>query len=418
MNILWISNIEFPEATKLLSKSETLKKSGGWMLGAANALLESGEIKSFVVATVSRKVNKLTCLQGGFIKYYLIPYGKGNTKYNKDYEAYWLKIKDEVNPDIIHIHGTEFSHGLAYVNACGSEGVVVSIQGMKSAYYYYYYGLTVWNILRNLTFHDLITGSILNEQKSFKKQSEYEIALLKNVHHIIGRTSWDRARTWAINPEAEYHFCNETLRSEFYQNQTWDYSVCRKHTIFCSQATYPIKGLHQLLKALPLVLRHYPDTIVRVAGADITQNKGIWGVKHFTGYGKILKKLIRKHGLSSHVEFLGPLDAKGMCQEYLKCNVFVLPSTIENSPNSLGEAQVLGVPVISSYVGGAMDMMRGLEDNLYRFEEIEMLAYKICEIFDKKEKQKRNITSAIDRHNPSLNANNLIDIYKKIIKNE
>lgn len=41
----------------------------------------------------------------------------------------------------------------------------------------------------------------------------------------------------------------------------------------------------------------------------------------------------------------------------LNANMFLLPSAIENSPNALGEAQMLGVPCVSSRVGGVEDMI-------------------------------------------------------------
>ena len=51
------------------------------------------------------------------------------------------------------------------------------------------------------------------------------------------------------------------------------------------------------------------------------------------------------------------------------------PSSIENSPNSLGEAQLLGVPCIASDVGGVTDMIPNKECGIiYRFEEVELLA--------------------------------------------
>lgn len=371
------------------------------------------------MASVSNAVSDLTILKGDSITHYLLPIGKGNRIYNKRYESYWKQVNEQVHPDIVHIHGTEYTHGLAYVNVCGSHNVVVSIQGMKSVYCSYFYkGLSASEILRNVTLRDIFKGSIFAEKRWFERTSKYEVELLSKVHHIIGRTSWDRAHTWAINHDAQYHFCNETLRDEFYKGVTWSYDTCIKHSIFVSQAGYPIKGLHQLLRAMPLIIRHYPDAKIRVAGADITKCDGIRGMIHFTGYGKIVRSMIKLYKLESHIEFTGPLNAKEMCNEYINANVFVSPSSIENSPNSLGEAQIIGVPCVSSYVGGSMDMMSGDEKNLYRFDEIEMLAYKVCEIFKNGSDQVDMKEIAKIRHDRRTNQLHLVNIYKTIIQDK
>ena len=109
--------------------------------------------------------------------------------------------------------------------------------------------------------------------------------------------------------------------------------------------------------------------------------------------------------------FSGNLNAAEMMHEYLLANVFVCPSSIENSSNSLGEAQILGVPCVASYVGGVPDMMTGCEQNLYRFEDIEMLAYKICEIFDREGQQVNVSNIALERHNQKANTDQLMRIY-------
>lgn len=414
MKILWITNILFPEAEQLLNGAGELKATGGWMLGAANALLQNKEVK-LTVASVSTKVHKLTKLEGHDILYYILPMGKGNMNFNMEYCKYWQQVNNDVNPDVVHIHGTECSHGYAYMSACGCDNVVISIQGLTSAYYYYYYGMTKNDIYRNLTFRDIIRGSILSGQKQFKQRAAYEIEMIKNAKHIIGRTSWDKARVWAINPNAEYHFCNETLRSDFYDGSRWIYNKCDKHSIFLSQAGYPIKGLHQVLKAMPFILRHYPDTSIRIAGADITKSSTLSEKLRLSGYGRYIKRLINKNALEDKVTFTGSLNGEQMKQEYLRTNVFVCPSTIENSPNSLGEAQILGTPCIASYVGGIPDMMKENEENLYRFEEVEMLAEKVCRVFADAEKQVDMHVIAAERHSSKLNCGILLSIYKNII---
>ena len=417
MKVLWITNILFPEAAAQLTGNKELKSSGGWMLGAAKGLIELGDVDLYV-ATVSSCVRTLTKLKGANITYFLIPLGKGNLRINKEYNTYWQKINSEVRPDVVHIHGTEYSHGYAYMKACGCDNVVVSIQGLKSACSdYYHYGITKSEIYKTLTLRDLLRGGIIHDQRSCKKSAKYEIEMLKLTKHIIGRTSWDKERTWAINPNAHYHFCNETLREEFYDGSQWDYKKCNKHTIFLSQAGYPIKGLHQVLKAMPLILRHFPNTVIRIAGNDITKVSTLQDYMHFVGYGRYLRLLIKKLGLEGKVLFTGSLNAEEMKNEYLTSNVFVCPSSIENSPNSLGEAQILGVPCVAGYVGGVPDMMIGREHNLYRFEEVEMLAYKICSVFENKDMiQGGVVDEVIQRHSPTTNATMLLDIYRSIIK--
>ena len=415
MNILWITNILFPEAERLLTGLGELKSSGGWMLGAAEALLDIENVR-LIVATVSRKAKELTKLDGKKITYYVLPMGKGNLRINPEYERYWKVVKDCVKPDVVHIHGTEFSHGYAYLKTCGAENVVISIQGLTSAYYYYYYGISKREVYRNITFRDLIKGNMIDGQHDFQRRGLFEKEMIRMVNHVIGRTSWDRAHTWAINPHAKYHFCNEILRPAFYGGQKWNYRKCHKHTIFLSQAGYPVKGLHQVLKAMPLILRHYPDTVLRIAGHDITKTDTWIDKLKLSGYGLYIKRLIRRYSLPDRVIFTGNLNGEQMREEYLKANLFLCPSTIENSPNSLGEAQMLGTPCLASYVGGVPDMMKGNEENLYRFEEIEMLAEKVCRVFRDEDRQVDMRAEATKRHDPRINANKLIQVYKSIQK--
>ena len=58
-----------------------------------------------------------------------------------------------------------------------------------------------------------------------------------------------------------------------------------------------------------------------------------------------------------------------MKDQYLKANVFVCSSALENSSNSVAEAMLLGVPVIASDVGGMRDIISDGKDGvLYQHE--------------------------------------------------
>lgn len=414
MKVLWVTNILLPEAATALGQQASI--GGGWMQSSAESILAEDNSLEMAVAAVSPDVTELVRIVRGRTIYYILPLKGLMTEYHKSLEPFWRRVHDDFHPDVVHLHGTEFAHGLAYLNACSKDNVVVSIQGLTSAYYYYYYyGISNCDILRTITFRDIVRFDTLWQQKrKFQRRGDLEQRILRNVHHIIGRTSWDRARIWAINPDADYHFCNETLRQDFYGHK-WEYNKCEPHSIFVSQAGYPIKGLHQLLKAMPLVLHFYPDAKIYVAGMDITKTESFNEIIRLSGYGLYLKRLIRKLNLAGKVNFTGPLRASEMVKRYLLSNVFICPSTIENSPNSLCEAQLLGVPHIASYVGGTADLMKGNEECLYRFEETEMLAEKICNVFAKSSFSKNMQTEAQVRHNAKANAKRLIEIYIDIV---
>lgn len=205
------------------------------------------------------------------------------------------------------------------------------------------------------------------------------------------------------------------MRDPFYE-ETWDYDTCESHTIFASQALLPLKGLHILLKAASLIKDEYKDLRIKVAGQNIILGNWING----SSYGLYIKKLIKKYGLDGQVEFLGPQNALQMRNQMLKCNVFVSPSTIENSPNSVGEAMLLGTPCISSDVGGVNDMLRRDEEGfVYPYDEYYMLAYHIKYVFDCKKRiasvTKKAQEHARITHDPMINSSGVMAIYKEII---
>jgi len=410
MKVLWITNIMMPPLAK--AKALPVPAIGGWMYSSLKRLFTQNDIEMAVATVYNGKLYDTSCIDN--IKYYLIPLdGKKAVEYNPGIEAYWHRIHDEFHPDVVHIHGSEYPHGLAYINACGPSGVVVSIQGLISVYTRYYASCIAFSDSKKTTFRDKIRrDGILRGQKSFEKRGRFEIELLSHVNHIIGRTEWDKAHAWAINPKAQYHHCGETLRDSFY-NHRWVYEKCEPHSIFVSQASYPIKGVHMLFEALPLILHHYPDTKVYVAGYDSTVAPW-WRIG---SYGKYLKKMIARRGISEHIEFTGMLDEKAMCDRYLKSNLFVCCSAIENSPNSLGEAQLLGMPYVASFVGGVPEIAGMNADVLYRFEETEMLAKKICDIFALGSSYKPAQYDA-SMYDGAANTQSLLETYRQICLNQ
>ncbi|MEG1442435.1 MAG: glycosyltransferase, partial [Oscillospiraceae bacterium] len=305
---------------------------------------------------------------------------------NEKNSIYFEKILLEEKPDIIHIFGTEFPHTLAMVNAAEKcemlNRVVINIQGLVSIITKHYMADLPVKVQYAFTLRDLLKwDNLKQQQKKFKNRGVYEIKALKKVTHVIGRTDWDKACTTQINSKIQYHFCNEILRETFYKNE-WSLEKCRKHSIFISQAHYPIKGFHKILEALPIILKFFPDTVVYVAGEDLRTKKNLKKIIKQSSYIKYINKLIDKNGLEKQIKFLGSLNEQAMCQQFLKSHIFVSASSIENSPNSVGEAMILGVPVVTSDVGGVKNLLtHGEEGFVYQADAPYMLACYVCEIF-------------------------------------
>ncbi|WP_020061484.1 glycosyltransferase family 4 protein [Bacillus sp. 123MFChir2] len=420
MKILWLTNIPLPEASLLLN--EEVLPFGGWLVNASATLSLTKDV-SLSVAFPNQRFNDVKLLEGKEMKYYTFPSVNSSDLNQINNNQYLELIVEQCKPDIVHIFGTEFIHTLSMVNVCRKKNIkiVVSIQGLVSIIPKHYMLALPVNVQKRYTFRDLLKrDNIKKQQKKFIKRGEFEIESLRKVNNVIGRTTWDKACTTQINPNVTYHHCDETLREEFY-NYQWDIKKIERHSIFLSQGSYPIKGLHFMIEAMPLILKKFPNTKLYIGGTDITSSKTLKEKMKISSYGKYIKELIKKYNLQDKIVFTGLLSEKQMCERYLQSNVFVCPSTIENSPNSLGEAMILGVPCVASDVGGVSDMLKHKEEGfVYQTDAPYMLAHYVCEIFKNDElalKFSENARAhALKTHDSIKNTKRLIEIYEDILQ--
>ena len=343
--------------------------------------------------------------------------------YESRLEVLFRKELEQFQPDVIHIWGTEYGHTLAMVNAAESvnllDRTVINIQGLCSVIAKHYVEGIPSRVQRFGSLRDVLRrDNLLRQQEKYIQRGELERKALQKARHVIGRTDWDRACVLSINPDISYHFCNETLRAEFFEN-SWRYEQCTAHSVFASSCAYTFKGFHHLLEAMAEVVKHYPDAAIYVTGDSFLEAKG-WKAKlRQTGYKCYLNTLARKYALEEKIHFMGGLNAQQMKAAYLNANVFVLPSTIENSPNSLGEAMLLGVPSVASDVGGVTNLMtHGQEGYVYPSTAPYMLAYYIQKIFAMKDRAEaigaQAQLHARKTHDPASNMEALLGIYREI----
>ena len=418
MKILWTVNLIPAEMSVQLNlPTEVL---GGWVESMA-AQLQNQQDLQLAIACKCGETPVFDQVVNG-IRYFSMNYK--NKKTAESLAARCEEIITAYAPDLVHIEGTEFPHAKAMLEVCKAKQIpaVVSLQGVLNGQYQYQCGqLPMDDMMFSTSFTNVFAAWILHLRKVkwYKPRMKPERELLQQADYILGRTTWDRAHSYAINPKAEYFSCNRVLRQPFYE-QAWNLDKMQRHSIYVGNGYYALKGLHYLVMALPLLIREYPDVKVYVAGYQPYSKKDSRSLIK-KGYGAYLKKLITDLNVEDHIEFTGPMKAEQVAEKLASVNAYVLTSTVENSPNSFGEAMMVGTPCVASYVGGVPDMAQdGKEALFYRNDDPQLLAYRIKQIFDddalalslsEQGKKRSKIT-----HDAAINANELLHTYQTILR--
>ncbi|MFI3236935.1 MAG: glycosyltransferase [Lachnospiraceae bacterium] len=436
--VLWVCNSILPKISQQLQMKVGHKE--GWISGVLSTFVQSNDILDFQLAIAfplakgeDEIKGRLVINEDYDVMYYSFYENSLQAQdYDMDSEIGLKQIIDAFQPDMIHCFGTEYPHTLAAIKAFAQKDkTLISIQGLCSRCAIAYQANIPIRIQKRVTFRDVVRKDTAQiQQIKFEQRGDWEKLSIKMTGHLTGRTDWDCYWCHRYNSEAKYHQMNETLRDEFY-GKTWKYDTCKKHSIFLSQADYPLKGAHYMLLALPTILEKYPDTTLNIAGNSLLRGEGLVASMKISSYGLYLQEVLKDLKIKNVVNFLGTQSAEEMLENYLSSNVFVCPSSLENSPNSLGEAMVLGMPIVAANVGGIPSMISKEEGYLYEgfkeeqkddSEELirisQKLADTILQVFDDTKgsilkgeaaKKKASIT-----HDKKKNHDRLVSIYEEI----
>lgn len=410
MKILWLINIMLPQVAE--AQREKVNNTGGWLISLSRKIpLEH----NLVICYPDIKNQILTC---DLVRYYGCKLDDKKRSLERTIQRF-INILQNEKPDVIHIWGTEHLHSYAMTVAGKRLGIdkkmVISIQGMVSYYSSHYMACMPKKNQELVTLRDLIRrDSMKLQQKNMERRGRFEIEAIKNVGHVIGRTNWDYICTKLINDNVKYHFNNETLRESFYEDE-WLLNKCERYSIFVSQAQTPIKGFHFVLEAASLLAKKYPLLKIYIAGGE----KPLDNSYRARGYSKFLAHLCDRYNLNNVITCVGNLSEREMKRQFLKTHIYINASSIENSPNSVGEAMILGVPTIASYVGGTSDILRDKKDGfLYPYDEPYMLAGYIDMIFSDdslaQNFSKSARSHAMITHDREQNYQKLINIYGEL----
>ena len=320
----------------------------------------------------------------------------------------FLKIIDEVKPDVIHVHGTESNYGLIQKHT--DIPVVISIQSIITVYHYKYFSTINYRHVRKYSSikEFILFRSFNNVYRRFNKMARRELEIYSNTKHVIGRTAWDRRVASILAPNAFYHHNDEILRQGFYLNQ-WSAKLNSKAILFTTNGPDIYKGIETLLHCALLLDSINISYEWRVAGLSSTEE-----------IVAIAAKVTGKP-ISKNINFLGTVSEDGLITQLLQANMYISTSHIENSPNSLCEAQILGMPCIATDAGGTVSLIDDNKEGIVIQDgDPFVMAGAIVEMINNYKKAivygENARKTALERHNPQKITQDLLNIYNSLSK--
>jgi glycosyltransferase involved in cell wall biosynthesis len=426
MKVLWLLNEMLPDLAVALGKPSPI--GGGWLVALSRALRQEGTIRLGVASRVVGG-NRFSISLGG-IQHFTVPAppkGFGLLRPTKQMLHRYQEIVDEFSPDVIHVHGTEWYGGMVTVHNRMGRPVIIALQGLIDYHRRHLLGqLGFMDIVMSRTVREWVLFSGLWKQRAqWNKRSAVEREIISGHRAFVGRTLWDRAHLRYMNPNSEYFHCHEMVQKEFFRRE-WLVSNANRHTIFSPSASYPLKGFHVLVKAVAILRREFPGIQVRVPLATFrgsSDRKGIFARMGGDGYSSYLDALIAKLDVGGNITPLGPLSSEQMAQEMLDAHVFVLSSFVENSPNTMAEALIVGVPCVVSLAGGVPSLIDDGHNALgFSPGDEVVLAEQIRRIFINSDLanqlSKAGRKTALSRYSPEPIVKRMTEIYRAIARGD
>lgn len=410
MRVLWFANTP---ANAIEYFNKELKGTGGWQKALDEELQNHVDLhiafhNSYYNHTTFKYKNTtyhpIKIYKNKFHKYWSI---FTNKVIDKEFKNEYLKIIDEVKPDIIHIHGTENPFGCIIDET--DIPVVVSIQGVLTIISHKYFSGIESKYLSVSKRKKIFFRN--NFKKNYRKMVEMakiERRTLVKCKYIFGQTDWDRRVSQILAPNSLYWRLDRIIRSEFYQYE-WRYRSNKNFIIFTINSNHFYKGFETLCLSLNELNNIGFNCEWHVAG--ISEDDLIV---------KVVKKKIKNKFPNHNLKLLGNLNEKELTEKLLDSNLFIMTSHIENESNALYEAMILGLPCISTFVGGTGSTIEdGYNGILIQDGDPYAMAGAILELYNDKEKAillgQNARETALKRHDKNTVINDIIYNYNKII---
>lgn len=328
----------------------------------------------------------------------------------EELRPYYLKAIEDFKPDIIHCFGTERWHygllakevkapfaihimGFLNIDDAMEESVLHPMD------YWKYFGFNPVKYLINKR----------TEQKTRHENQELEKHVMSCNHYFMGRTEWDRNIVKYYSPGSIYFHCPEAIRDAIYSSKHhWNYHGHKKLRLLTVGNAGSLKGNEIMLKAARLLKYEFGVSF------EWRYTSDAYKMSFFERVNDIQCKDV-------NINLIGRLNAHQIADELAEADFYIHPSIIDNSPNTVCEAQLIGTPVIAANVGGIPQLVEeGVSGWLYPYNEYHTLAFRIMNLMNLEEELSRvssnEIAISCQRHDPKLIASSIYHIYDTIIK--
>lgn len=384
MNVLWMTYAPIGAACEALGTARA--QSGSWVDATARALAATAQPPRLAVATLAPGDTLRKAEKDG-VTYYCIPGGHAHRGARAPGQnvTLWRQVVEDFRPDLIQIWGSEFTDGLDLLDAAPGVPAVLNMQGVITAIDKYPNGgLSVSEIRAAQPFGmKLLAEKYRQDAHRFHAQVRFEKELARRVNCIVTDNDWCADICRSIAPETRVLKNVMPLNASF-RKYEWKQEKCIPHTIFCNAGRTPYKGIHMAVRALGVIRPRYPDVKLRIPGAINFDRLDHWRTPPYFRY---LARLAEELGVRDCLEFPGVLTSAQMAEEMRCAHVFVMPSAIENQSSTLREAMMVGTPSVAANVGCVADcVVHNQNGYLYRYEEYELLAQYVMQLFAKPDK--------------------------------
>lgn len=375
MKVLWVTKVPFNYHYQMMGVKTQTIQSGSWLTAAFEDIKRCSDIELHIV-TVANVKDRLT-KEYENVHFHILP-NFGDSSYNIDstkVKQTWKELRQVIAPDCLQLWGTEYSISLAAARAFKGIPILVYMQGLISVVKQHYYDGVPFKYIT-------MTPRDVYAKRVYSKKCKVEKEIMSLATGAIVENDWCIDQCKALNSNIKI-FKNFLPIKKIFYDVDWNITNVNRHVIMTNAGGYPIKGHHILFKALAIVKQKYPDVVVNVPGVPLTKE---FNLRCVTGFNIYLKRLIDQYNLSSNINFVGVVPDHQMVEMLRTCNVYVMPSIVENHSCSLIEAMIAGAPCITSLVGGIAGMVSHMNNAiLYNSLDAESLAGNIIRIFENDE---------------------------------